>query len=143
MPLLKEEPMGTQEEYDEAESLPIDRRKRRPLLRKENIGWLIFLACLLGLTIGVAAGVAVLLVWSWQPQMDSCFRQSSMPSAVELDVPMEYHTQQFNGSLMMENIYRQLGSPEVDAAWEALGVDCESTSLFSRYRLLTVRQIDH
>jgi hypothetical protein len=26
---------------------------------------------------------------------------------------------------MNENIYRQVGSPEVDAAWEALGVDCK------------------
>lgn len=26
---------------------------------------------------------------------------------------------------MDENIYRQQGSPEVDAAWEALGVDCK------------------
>jgi hypothetical protein len=25
---------------------------------------------------------------------------------------------------MHENIYRRPGSPEVDAAWEALGVDC-------------------
>lgn len=26
---------------------------------------------------------------------------------------------------MQEEIYRKAGSPEVDAAWEALGVDCE------------------
>lgn len=26
---------------------------------------------------------------------------------------------------MHENIYRKEGSPEVDKAWEALGVDCQ------------------
>lgn len=35
-----------------------------------------------------------------------------------------YSTVQFNGSLLKENIYRQGASPEVDAAWAALGVDC-------------------
>lgn len=30
----------------------------------------------------------------------------------------------FNGSLLKENIYRQSAGEEVDAAWEALGVDC-------------------
>ncbi|KAH8675591.1 hypothetical protein BX600DRAFT_546380 [Xylariales sp. PMI_506] len=29
----------------------------------------------------------------------------------------------FNGSFMQESVYRQQGSPEVDAAWEALGED--------------------
>lgn len=123
VPLLKEESLGDEERYDEAESL--SRTKRKPVLRKDNIGWLIFLASLVGLTIGIAAGVAILLVWSWQPGTDLCFKQTSMPSPVERDVPIEYHTQQFNGSLMMENVYRRPGSPEVDAAWEALGVNCE------------------
>lgn len=132
VPLLKEEPFGVAEDYDETESMSRDGKQRKAVLRKDNIGWLIFLACLLGLTIGVAAGVAILLVWSWQPRTDSCFRQSSMPSPVERDVPIEYHTQQFNGSLMMENVYRLPGSPEVDAAWEALGVNCESCTVQRR-----------
>ena len=40
------------------------------------------------------------------------------------DVDIEYEIVQFNGSLLMENVYRQDAGPEVDAAWEALGVDC-------------------
>ncbi|CAG9986681.1 unnamed protein product [Clonostachys byssicola] len=39
------------------------------------------------------------------------------------DTPITYRTHTFDGSFMDENIYRQEGSPEVDAAWEALGVD--------------------
>ena len=41
------------------------------------------------------------------------------------DVGIRYEWKSFNGSFMHENIYRQVGSPEVDAAWEALGVDCK------------------
>ena len=41
------------------------------------------------------------------------------------DVDIKYEFTQFNGSFMQENVYRKPGSPEVDAAWEALGVDCK------------------
>lgn len=109
--------------------------QRKPLVRKDHVGWFVLLACLLGLTVGIAAGVASLLVWSWHPRTGACFQLSSMPSPVERDVPIVYHAQQFNGSLMMENIYRQPGSPEVDAAWEALGVDCESRLCRSNHGL--------
>jgi hypothetical protein len=44
------------------------------------------------------------------------------------DVGIRYEWKEFNGSFMQENIYRKAGSPEVDAAWEALGVDCEFPS---------------
>ena len=30
----------------------------------------------------------------------------------------------FNGSLLKENVFRQEAGPEVDAAWESLGVGC-------------------
>ena len=38
----------------------------------------------------------------------------------------------FNGSFMKENIYRQAGSPEVDAAWQALGIDCKLLKSFRK-----------
>jgi hypothetical protein len=44
------------------------------------------------------------------------------------DVDIKYKVVQFNGSLFKNNIYRQDGGPEVDAAWEALGVDCASVT---------------
>jgi len=40
-------------------------------------------------------------------------------------VDVRYTDHAFNGSFIKEEIYRLQGSPEVDAAWEALGVDCE------------------
>lgn len=44
---------------------------------------------------------------------------------VTSDVDITFQPQRFNGSLLKENIYRQDASPEVDAAWEALGVNCK------------------
>jgi hypothetical protein len=41
------------------------------------------------------------------------------------DIDISYDVVQFNGTFVHENIYRQDAGPEVDAAWEALGVGCE------------------
>jgi hypothetical protein len=42
------------------------------------------------------------------------------------DVKPNWHTVQFNGSFLHQNIFRQSAGPEVDAAWDALGVNCKS-----------------
>jgi hypothetical protein len=39
------------------------------------------------------------------------------------DVSIKYAPVDYNGSFLKENIYRRDASPEVDAAWEALGVN--------------------
>ncbi len=41
------------------------------------------------------------------------------------EVKPNWHTKLFNGTFLHENAYRQSAGPEVDAAWEALGVNCE------------------
>jgi len=41
------------------------------------------------------------------------------------DVDISYKTVRYEGSLMQENIFRQTGSPEVDTAWESLGIECK------------------
>ncbi|PNH38428.1 hypothetical protein VD0004_g8398 [Verticillium dahliae] len=53
----------------------------------------------------------------------SCAAHTTQWSPVLRDIDVTYSTKYFNGSFLKENIYRQKGSPEVDAAWEALGVD--------------------
>lgn len=53
----------------------------------------------------------------------SCAEHTTQWSPVLRDVGIRYEWKEFNGSFMSENIYRKEGSPEVDAAWEALGVD--------------------
>ncbi len=46
------------------------------------------------------------------------------------DVDNSYHSVRFNGSFMKENVFRQIAGPEVDAAWESVGVNCNITSTF-------------
>lgn len=116
------------EEYRqlETEKLATLQIRRKPLLRKENIGWALLGCCLLAITIGLSTGVAILVVLGWQNRgTASCFQQTSMPSPITRDLEITYHTQHFNGSFMHENVYRKSASPEVDAAWEALGINCE------------------
>ncbi|EFQ91715.1 hypothetical protein CFE70_007643 [Pyrenophora teres f. teres 0-1] len=55
-----------------------------------------------------------------------CIHHISRYSPVVRDVKPNWHTQLFNGSFLHQNIYRQPASPEVDAAWEALGVNYRS-----------------
>lgn len=44
------------------------------------------------------------------------------------EVGIQYSLQEFNGSLLKENVFRQDAGPDVDAAWESLGVNCMSQS---------------
>jgi hypothetical protein len=41
------------------------------------------------------------------------------------EVDIQYSTVQYNGSFFHQQIYRLDPSPEVDAAWSALGADCK------------------
>lgn len=49
------------------------------------------------------------------------------------DVGISYKEVQFNGSLLMSNVYRLDAGPEVDAAWKSLGVDCKLLTSSWRY----------
>ncbi|KAI4613585.1 uncharacterized protein J4E87_009713 [Alternaria ethzedia] len=57
---------------------------------------------------------------------DFCIHHVSRYSPVVRDVKPNWHTQLFNGSFLHQNIYRQPAGPEVDAAWDALGVNYRS-----------------
>lgn len=45
------------------------------------------------------------------------------------DITIGYETVHFNGSLLKEDVFRQSAGPEVDAAWESLGVNYRSAIL--------------
>lgn len=42
------------------------------------------------------------------------------------EVSVKYHLDSFDGAFLKENIFRQDASPDVDAAWDSLGVNCKS-----------------
>jgi len=58
------------------------------------------------------------------------------------DVDISYEVVRFEGSLMHENIFRQTGSPKVDAAWESLGIECKSRTSTCKTMLLTTFVVD-
>jgi hypothetical protein len=66
-----------------------------------------------------------LVVGRRYPSDNGAIRHVSKYSPILDDVNMNFHTENFNGTFVHENIYRQDASPEVDAAWDALGVRCE------------------
>lgn len=49
-------------------------------------------------------------------------------ATVMKEVGIQYSLLEFNGSLLKENIFRQDAGPDVDAAWESLGVNCLSSN---------------
>lgn len=127
VPLLNGSSTSSEDDYDESEKLISLKRQRKPILCKNNIKWALAGCCLLGITIGLSVGVAIVVVRSMQsPSSLACLKQTSRPSPVTKDLEITYHTQRFDGSFLDENVYRQAAGPQVDAAWEALGVNCKS-----------------
>jgi len=55
----------------------------------------------------------------------SDFDDKGLAPLLDNQIDLSYNIIRFNGSFMKENVYRQAAGPEVDAAWEALGVNCE------------------
>ena len=59
-----------------------------------------------------------------QHSLDSqCAAHTTQYSPLLDEVDVQYAPVKFNGSFLEETVYRHPGAPEVDAAWEALGVD--------------------
>ncbi|KAI9038107.1 oxidase ustYa family protein [Aspergillus affinis] len=61
--------------------------------------------------------------YHWSDMDELCSHHVSQDSPLFKDVEVQYHVEQFNGEFINQNIYREDASPEVDAAWEALGTD--------------------
>jgi len=79
---------------------------------------LIIISSLISLSIGLRLGRHYLF------NPDSfCIDRTSKYSPMLEDIEIKYDWVQFEGSLMHENIYRKNASPEVDEAWQALGVN--------------------
>ncbi|EMD59335.1 hypothetical protein COCSADRAFT_101412 [Bipolaris sorokiniana ND90Pr] len=55
-----------------------------------------------------------------------CIHHISQYSPVVRDVKPNWHMQLFNGSFLHQSVYRQSAGPEVDAAWDALGINYRS-----------------
>ncbi|CAI6092891.1 unnamed protein product [Clonostachys chloroleuca] len=74
--------------------------------------------------LAITATLLIRIEMQFHHKLDqTCASHTTSWSPLLRDTSITYRTHTFDGSFMDENIYRQQGSPEVDAAWEALGVD--------------------
>ncbi|CAI7675679.1 unnamed protein product [Penicillium manginii] len=68
--------------------------------------------------------VGALLGFFWRADLDGlCGRHVSQYSPIVNDMDVKYNIVSSTGSLLRESIFRQDASPEVDAAWDSLGVN--------------------
>lgn len=95
----------------------------------------VFLAC-------ISSSLCGLWVGRRYPSDSGAIRHVSKYSPIMDDVHINFHTEKFNGTFVHENIYRQDAGPEVDAAWDALGIRCQSRPDLQHCTLLTCSQID-
>ncbi|KAK7966833.1 uncharacterized protein PG986_001110 [Apiospora aurea] len=125
-------------EYDSEEEESQARRRRKQTSWRENLGCNL---CILAVAAIVSAVLGAILA-SRNVDLDSkCSAYTSqycidpkffcakavlteIIAPVLKDVKIKYDMVSFNGSFKAQTIYRQNASPEVDAAWEALGLDC-------------------
>jgi hypothetical protein len=84
-----------------------------------------FVSCLISSICGLIAGRRY-------PSDSGTIHHVSKWSPVIDEVPVKFHTEQFNGTFVHENIYRQGASPEVDNAWDELGVRCKYFTITSQ-----------
>ncbi|EGR52961.1 uncharacterized protein TRIREDRAFT_53824 [Trichoderma reesei QM6a] len=109
---------------DEEGSLPQHTSKEKPTEKPHALRLLVkpcsFLLVLL--TTCVISFWAGLRAHDRQANVDIlCAKHTNRWSPLVRDVPIKYTYQEFNGSFLKENIYRNVGSAEVDKAWEDLG----------------------
>ena len=93
-----------------------------------------------GLGLVSLTGKQTLIIYAQNIQLDGVSSLSTLHRAVLTgsvieapllrDVPIKYIYKEFNGSFLEEDVYRKVGSAEVDEAWEALGSACEYTEYF-------------
>ncbi|KAJ5684647.1 uncharacterized protein N7477_000992 [Penicillium maclennaniae] len=77
--------------------------------------------------LGVFFLLGLLFGTMWHGDLDSrCSQHVARYSPVMSEVGITYHLQRSNNPLLKDSVYRQEANPEVDAAWDALGVNYRS-----------------
>ncbi|PTB78931.1 hypothetical protein M440DRAFT_1370426 [Trichoderma longibrachiatum ATCC 18648] len=112
------------DESDDEESLPHHASEEKST-KKPRVSSLLVKPCsflLILLTTCVLSFWAGTRVHGRQADVDRlCAKHTNHWSPLARDVPIKYTYQEFNGSFLKEDIYRKVGSAEVDKAWEELG----------------------
>lgn len=139
LPFLEPRPYVADDEFDQDNEEAIsDRRLQRK--KWKTWGWITATALLACLSAIISSYLTRL--WDLRSFDSTCLHRSSRPcmrrcsrpcnfiltpvlAPLTNDLAITHHLARFNGSLLNENEYRQEAGPEVDTAWEALGVNCK------------------
>jgi hypothetical protein len=62
--------------------------------------------------------------WCKCPSPNQAGMSNITPAPILQEVDNSLHIVRFNGSFLKENVFRGEAGPEVDTAWESLGVNC-------------------
>jgi len=93
-----------------------------------NTRWKYILLALIPFTGLISLGFGVWIGSSFIANANRiCPEHIQKYSPILSEVDTSFHIVRFNGSLMKENVFRQKAGPEVDAAWESLGVNCKTS----------------
>jgi len=74
---------------------------------------------------------------------NTCAKWTSHESPVTASVDIKWTPQVYNGSFFHQTVYRGDASPEVDAAWKALGVDYRALRIDESEAEAAAITIDH
>ncbi|KAK7421541.1 hypothetical protein QQZ08_009886 [Neonectria magnoliae] len=93
--------------------------------RRQRCGWRNWLCLIVSLLviILVSGSTGAWLSFAFLNLDQNCAAHTTQWSPLLDDVSIKYSFKPFDGNFMEENVYRKNASAEVDAAWEALGVD--------------------
>ncbi|KAK3935324.1 hypothetical protein QBC46DRAFT_422863 [Diplogelasinospora grovesii] len=99
-------------------------RRKKTLHRSHQSRWTVYISLLT--VANLVCATISLYVFLGHQRIDldaACAEHTTQYSPVLRDAKVKYAFTSFNGSFLQQDIYRLPGSVEVDAAWEALGVD--------------------
>ncbi|CAM1510541.1 Fc.00g008760.m01.CDS01 [Cosmosporella sp. VM-42] len=123
-PLHNHTDRGDESDGEDVESLDLSHVRAYPKTPRLGLLFKFFGKTLVWFTSVFVSGlIGAFLALHFVNIDQNCAAHTTQWSPLLNDVQIKYEFQHFDGNFMNESIYRQKGSPEVDAAWEALGVD--------------------
>ncbi|KIV95608.1 hypothetical protein PV10_03239 [Exophiala mesophila] len=118
-------PGALESEPGDEEAFLIDSEKEI-VLKPRDEPWRVILGFILTASLALIAGVLLEHYLFSNKDWTCTSHVSQNTPLLNQQIDLSYHTIRYDGTFMKENIYRQVGRPEVDEAWEALGVNYRS-----------------
>ncbi|KAH8598700.1 hypothetical protein B0O99DRAFT_505716 [Bisporella sp. PMI_857] len=125
-PIKEEHDHESAQSSEDYDALLFESRATRKRSSRINL-YLISSIPLLSISL-LGLGIWIGSRWFAHPN-DICPRHVQHYSPILKEVDTSIRTATFNGSLLKENVFRQEAGPEVDAAWDSLGVGYRSLAL--------------